>query len=526
MSRYALQLATLCVVLLPLPIPFVCEDTGQAFAGSPRAESTTASPESRPNILIVYTDDQAAWAVGNAVKQGQFDDVPAAVTPHMDRLAREGVVFENFFCTTPVCSPARATWMTGRYASEFGIHDFIPMPGHKLFDPQQQVFLDPDQSQTFAELLRQQGYRTGLVGKWHLGDWTLPGHERFHPTNHGFDYFMGLTGGGTSPKDPELEENGEVRKLKGLTTDLLTERALKFIDRNQDRRFLLCVHTRAPHGAWLPVAPEDWQPYESLDPTIPNPSYPDLNVGKMKRQMREYLASTSGVDRNLGKLLDRLDQLRLTDKTVVIFSSDHGYTMGHNGIWHKGNGIWATKKPPRGTHQGTRVISSKYRPNLYDHSLRTPAIVRWPGVAKADHVVRDTATSLDLWPTIAEIAGVEMGRVTGNRGEQDNRQPVAASELPGRSLVPLLRGERPVGWRQEFFAEYKMINYAEADLVACRTPHYKLIRDRQNEGRDEFYDLRNDPGETNNLIADSSPPILEAIRRLDEKLTGWMASMK
>lgn len=158
----------------------------------------------RPNILFVLTDDQAPWAMGKVVKDGLFKDVPAAHTPNMDRLAREGARFNNFFCTTPVCSPARVTLLTGRYASEFGVLDFIPGVDHRLFDPQQQMALEPGEATNFAQLLQSHGYRTGLVGKLHVGDWTLPGHERFHPTRIGFDYFMGLTSGGTSPVDPEL----------------------------------------------------------------------------------------------------------------------------------------------------------------------------------------------------------------------------------------------------------------------------------------------------------------------------------
>lgn len=458
----------------------------------------------RPNIVFIYTDDQAAWALGTAVERGWFNDVPIAATPHMDRLARDGAIFRNAFCTTPVCSPARASIMTGRYASEFGIKDFIPAPDHKLFDADHQVSLDPDTSVTFAEVLQANGYRTGLVGKWHLGDWTLKGHEQNHPTNHGFDYFMGLTSGGTSPSDPVLEEDRMVKEFDGLTTDILTERALGFIDDAAGQPFLLCFHTRAPHGAWLPVAEEDWQPYENLDPKIPNPEYPDLNVNKMKKQLREYLASTSGVDRNVGRILDRLEANGLDENTVVIFSSDHGYNMGHNGIWHKGNGIWATKKPPVGQHNGTAVISNKYRPNLYDQSLRVPLIVRWPGMVKPWTVIDHTVSSLDIFPTLVAMAQCTV----------DSKKT-----LPGRDLTPLLRGQQARDWNEDLYAEYHMINYAEADLRCYRTPQYKLIRDNKNSGRDEFFDLVRDSAETTNLIRSESPEIQAKIGELSEKLT-------
>ncbi len=467
-----------------------------------------------PNIVFVLTDDQAPWAMGWAVKEGQYVGVPPAVTPNMDRLAREGMTFTNFFCTTPVCSPSRASLATGRYASEWGIDDFIPMPGHILFDARHQVALDPAASTTFAEVLQSAGYHTGLVGKWHLGDWTFGGNEKFHPTNQGFDYFMGLYSGGTTPDDPVLEKDGKEQKFAGLTTDILTDHAIQFIEDSQQQSdpFLLCLHTRAPHGRWLPVAPEDWEPYEQLDPEIPNPDYPDLNVKKVKRDMREYLASTSGVDRNLGRVLDKLDELDIADDTIVIFTSDHGYNMGHNGIVHKGNGIWATRtKPPGEFHHGTRVISDKYRPNMYDLSLKVPAIIRWPGVTSPGSVTDNTVTSLDLYPTLLTMAGV---------------QPPEDLIIRGRDLTEMLSGKTINEWDQDYFGQYSMIHYAVATMRCYRTPRYKLIRDFHNAGRDEFFDLESDPAESNNLIDDPDPQIQHVIARLHEKLLARMEEIK
>ena len=457
-----------------------------------------------PNIVFVLTDDQAPWAFGSSVRDGQYDNVPVAYTPNMDRLAKEGAMFTHFFCATPVCSPARAAIATGRYASELGIKDFIPSPDHVLFDAGEKVALDPNTSVTFAEVLQSSGYHTGLVGKWHLGDWTAKDAANNHPTNHGFDYFMGLTSGGESPVNPNLEKDGQVKQFKGLTTDILTDHAIDFLETasTETQPFLLCLHTRAPHGRWLPVAPEDMQPYEDIDPAIPN--FPDLDQKRVKRDMRQYLASTSGVDRNLGRLLQTLDQLKLSKRTVVIFTSDHGYNMGHNGIVHKGNGIWATRtKPPGKTHNGVRVISDKYRPNLYDLSLRVPALARWPGVIKPGTRIEDTASHLDLFPTLVEIAKADH-----------------PSDLPlrGNSLVPLLQGERPSSWKQDLYTQYSMINYAVATLRSYRTQNYKLIRDFHNQGCDEFFDLRSDPSESNNLINDPRPEIQTMIKAMDTKL--------
>jgi uncharacterized sulfatase len=449
----------------------------------------------RPNVLFVYTDDQAPWGFGAS-------GYAQAHTPHIDELAREGVSLKNFFVTTPVCSPARASLMTSRYASEYGILDFIPHPGHRLYDPTKKIGLDPA-SVTFAEVLRASGYDTGLVGKWHLGDWTVSEADTYHPTNHGFGYFMGLTGGGTSPQNPPLEEDGVVHSFHGLTTDILTDHAIDFIRRRRSGPFLLSLHYRAPHSPWLPVAEEDWAPYEDLDPDIPNPDYPDLDVERVKRMTREYLASITGVDRNLGRVLRVLEELGLRRSTVVIFTSDHGYNMGHNGIYHKGNGIWVTRSLPR----ATKNIAAKYRPNMYDNSIRVPAIVRWPGVVRPGSVIEHTATSLDWYPTLVEIAGADLP---------------AEHLVRGRSLVPLLRGEPPADWNEDYYGEYSMINYCRAFMRCYRTPEWKLIRDFLNPERDELYDLENDPAESHNLIDESDPRIKRIIERLDARIRQHM----
>lgn len=459
-----------------------------------KASGANAAPTDKPrkpNILFVYTDDQAPWGFGAAGN-------PQAHTPNIDRLADQGARFTNAFVTTPVCSPARASLMTSRYASEYGILDFIPHPGHKLFDADKQIGLDP-QSVTFAEVLKEGGYATGLIGKWHLGDWTAAGHRDYHPTQHGFDYFMGLTGGGTTPDDPPLEEHGEVRKFQGLTTDILTDRAISYIKDHAEEPFLLCLNYRAPHGRWLPVADADWAPYEDLDPVLPHPDYPDLDVKLVKRKMREYLASISGVDRNLGRVLRTLDALDIADDTVVIYTSDHGYNMGHNGIHHKGNGVWATKTKP----ESTKNINGKYRPNLYDNSLKVPAIVRWPGVVQPGMVIEDSTTSLDWYPSLVEMAGAQLP-------EQHT--------VRGRSLVPLLRGESVPDWDQNVYAEYSMINYCRAFMRTYRTPEWKLVRDFLDPARDELYHLSVDPEERVNLIGEDRPEIHKVIAHLDREI--------
>ncbi len=453
----------------------------------------------RPNIVFICTDDQAYWTVGYAGNR-------QAHTPNLDRLAEEGAFFRNAFVTTPVCSPSRASLMASRYASECGIPDFIPQPGHRLYDAANPTGLDTAVV-TFPELLQKTGYQTALIGKWHLGDWTETPDTRFHPTQNGFQYFMGLTGGGTSPVDPVLEKNGVVQKFKGLTDDILTIEALNFIDSARNAPFLLCLHYRSPHTAWLPVADEDWAPYANLDPEIPNPGYPDLDTGKVKRRMREYLASTSGVDRNVGQIIKKLSEAGISGRTIVIFTSDNGYNMGHNGIEHKGNGIWITKQK----HLATANVAENSRPNLYDNSLKVPAIVRWPGVVRPGMVIDELITNLDWYPTLVEIAG---GSLPGN-------QPVR-----GRSIVPLLTGTKAVKWDNGFYGEYSMIHYSKAFMRCYRTPEWKLVKDFLDSSRDELYYLKEDPEERNNLIGSGTPEATRMIRVLTRQMKQKMGAIK
>ena len=438
----------------------------------------------KPNILFVYTDDQAIFTVSSSGH-------PHAQTPHMDRLVNEGANLVNSFTVTPVCSPSRASLMASKYGSEVGITDWI--------HPNNEPDLGLDTAvPTFPVSLKKAGYTTGLVGKWHLG---LLDHQ--HPTKFGFDYFMGNRRGGWPNAAPTLEVDGSDEKFKGLTADILGDYAVKFIRDHKDKTFFLAVHHRAPHTRWLPVSDEDWAPYENLNDSktvIPNPDYPNLDIPRLKRMTREYLASVRSVDRNLGRYLATLDELGLTDNTVVIFSSDHGYSMGHNGIWHKGNGHWVTKPPPPVTNKN---IPKGQRPNMYDLSIKVPTFIRWPGKVKPGTVVKQTVTNLDWFPTLCEIAGVN-----------------TPGDLRGRSIVPVIQGNAPANWNNDFFGQYSTKHQSKTDMRCYRTPQWKLIRDFKNPERDELYDLKNDPAEATNRIND--PKLAGTIATLDKKLRAAM----
>lgn len=454
----------------------------------------------RPNILFIYTDDQAFWTLGVSGNDQAF-------SANLDKLAEQGAFFENAFVTTPVCSPSRVSLMTGQYASEYGILDFIPQPGHTLYDLSMPIGLDPE-SLTFPEVLSAEGYHTGLIGKWHLGDWTESGSDKmYHPTNHGYEYFMGLTGGGESPENPNLEEDGSVKEMEGLTVDILTDRAVSFLEKHKLGPFFLSLHYRSPHGKWLPVAKEDWQPYEHLEMKVPHPDYPDLDTEKVKSKMKEYMASVSGVDRNVGRLMAKLKELGLEKNTIVIFTSDHGYSMGHNGIEHKGNGYWITKT----VHPATENLAKNSRPNLYDQSLRVPVIIRWLGVIKPGTRIIETFTNLDWYPTVLDMTNTDVP---------------SHKILRGRSIVPILKRQPIANWDNDLYAEYSMMNYSTALMRAYRTDQWKLVKDFHDPSRDELYYLKGDAEERNNLIHNNSPETQQIISELTNKILQKMKEIK
>jgi uncharacterized sulfatase len=406
---------------------------------------------------------------------------PDIRTPHLDRLARRGAIFRNAFTVTPVCSPSRAALMTSRYPSELGIADWIR--------PQNEPDLGLAPSAiTWPELLKGFGYRTMLAGKWHLGT-----RDEFHPTRQGFDVFYGFRDGGNRPIDPTLEVDGQVRQLEGSLPDLLVDAGIHFIEaeENRNRPFLLSIHFRAPHIPYGPVPDQDSQPYRGLD--LPIPDFPDLPRDRVKQLRRAYYASVTSVDRNVGRLLDRLDALGLARQTVVIFSSDHGYMIGEHGLWHKGNAVWLALR------------KNGIRPNMFDDAIRVPLLVCWPGEVAPGTTIERVVSNLDLFPTILDMAGLG---VPGNLA------------IRGRSLVPLLHGRTPP-WDDTLFGQYDMHHGKIASMRMIRTPDWKLIRHFEPGGQDEVYHLAVDPGELRNL-ADSPEPKPRAEREaLTRRLKDW-----
>ena len=440
----------------------------------------------RPNIVFLYADDQAAWTIG-ALGNRQ------AKTPNLDRLYAEGVGLTNAFTTTPVCSPSRAGLLASRYGTEIGITDYLSTA------QEPDNGLDPDLP-TWPKLLRESGYSTAFIGKWHVGS-----QDRHLPTNNGYDLFYGFRSGAGISKDPKIESQGQLRVVPGYTPDVLTDEAIRFIRASSGRApFLLSLHFWAPHAntsnrtpdgdrTWLPLSEIDWNPFRKLDVSLPEPDYPDLDVPRARRMLAEYLGSVASLDRNVGRVLAVLDELAAARETVVVFTSDHGFNMGHNGIWHKGNGRWLLT-----TNRG-------YRSNMYDHSIRVPAVVRWPERFAAGETVDQVVLNLDWFPTILAMAGVAIPPGVVIRGE---------------SFLPLLEG-RVIPWRTSFYGEYLQLHQEHVDQRMWRTPEWKLVRDSRPD-MDELYNLSEDPGEHENLIRNPSAEAARALARLDSALRDRM----
>jgi len=439
-------------------------------------EVVQATQKKRYNLISIVTDDQGRWGVG---AYGNKE----VRTPNMDRLAREGALFVNAFTATPVCSPSRATFLTGRYGTQVGITDWIAPA-----ESDAGVGL-PGEALTWFEILQRHGYVTGLIGKWHLGT-----EARFHPTRHGFNHFFGFLGGGNSPMNPTLEENGKLKKFTGSLPDILTDNAMSFVKDNRARPFALALHFRAPHLPFGPVPKEDSEPFKNLDPTIPN--HPGNDVAQVKNWTRDYYASIHSVDRNIGRLLAALEEMGLLDSTIIVFTSDHGYMIGHHGLHTKGNAFWIA-----GGVRGPK------RPNMYDLSLRVPLIVRWPGVVQPGTKVEQLVCNVD---TFASVLGML------------ELPPPKDYKQHGRDFSPLLRGEK-IDWRDAAFSQYDLHNGGLAFMRSIRTDRWHLVRHHLTHQLDELYDLQNDPNENKNLYGDIKHRTIR--EELQQRLTEWQKSI-
>ena len=456
------------------------------------------NPE-QPNFLFILSDDQGSWAMNCAGNE-------EIRSPNLDRLAREGIRFENFFCTSPVCSPARASIVTGRIPSQHGVHDFVSMPHDREGKPDLDVPSNSIQfladMPTYAEMLTELGYDTCLSGKWHLGDSLQPrcGFQTWYPMPYGQSSFRNVP----------MVEDGELTVHEGTyATDLFTDNALKFLARQVDteRPFCLNLHYTAPHRPWgRENHPENiWDdyynncPFDStpgLDEPLPpgfqrynfeRPSAaaggslnPTIDSEKRKQQLTGYFTAIEEMDRNIGRLLDWLEEQDLRNNTLVVFMSDNGMNMGHHGIYGKGNGTWPQ--------------------NMFDTSVKVPCLISRPGHVPESQLNADLLSQYDWLPTLMEYAGAPARIPDG---------------LPGRSFAPLLNG-MPSGDRESIFV---FDEYGPVRMI--RSHEWKLVW-RYPAGAHELYNVAEDPQERVNLFA--QPGYAARINSLRQELDDWFAN--
>ncbi|KPK79504.1 MAG: sulfatase, partial [Phycisphaerae bacterium SM23_33] len=274
----------------------------------------------RPNVIFILTDDQGPWAMGCAGNE-------EIRTPNLDALAASGIRFESFFCTSPVCSPARASLMTGRVPSAHGVHDYLRQGN---VPPTAAQFLAG--MTCYTDVLAENGYTVGLSGKWHMGDSTS--------AQHGFSHWFCMPGGASEYNDAEMFRQGKRTVCPGYLSDVITDDALAFLQAHQAGPFYLSVHYNAPHSPWTGHPPDivasyDDCPFKSCPQEAAHPWLrPDLRRRLGDREsLKGYFAAVTAMDLNVGRLLERLDELGLRESTLVAFSSDNGFSCGQHGFW-------------------------------------------------------------------------------------------------------------------------------------------------------------------------------------------------
>ncbi|GAB4517625.1 MAG: sulfatase-like hydrolase/transferase [Anaerolineae bacterium] len=435
---------------------------------------------SRPNIVFFLTDDQGYWAMRCAGNQEIH-------TPNLDRLAANGIRFTNFFCASPVCSPARASILTGRIPSQHGVHDWIRKGNAEGIQErgwENDYAIEYLRGQrAYTEYLAQAGYVCGISGKWHLGDSLRP--------QKGFSYWHIFPWGGGDYHNALIIRDGRVERDPRYLTDVITESGLRFLEQQAegDSPFYLSVHYTAPHSPWdRGQHPEDLVdlykdcPFETC-PVVPGGHPWQVNSAPRGRGARRhellsgYFAAITGLDRGVGQILDRLDALGIRESTLVIFTSDNGMNMGHHGIWGKGNGTFPQ--------------------NMYDTSVKVPMIISLPGRVARGQVDSHLLSHYDLFPTLLDYVGLDYSD---------------AGPLPGRSFAPLLRGD-PLDEREHVvvFDEYGPVRM-------IRTREWKYVH-RYPYGPHELYDLVHDPGEERNLIDDEG--YRERAKELKAEMERW-----
>jgi arylsulfatase A-like enzyme len=448
----------------------------------------------RPNIIFILSDDHATNAIS------AYNDLykQIAPTPNIDRIANEGAILTNAFSTNAICGPSRASILTGKYSH---VNKYYKNFKGGNFDGSQW---------TYPKALQKGGYQTAMIGKWHLAS-----------TPQGFDYYKYHIDHGEQGVywDPTYNENGVAVKEKGYATNITTNFALNWLDgRNKETPFCLLLQYKAPHREWSPdkkyedswknqdlpypdtfndhyagrektagdthmtmdffnrkdmkLTPPDslsgkklakWFDYGNNPGEIVTPNDTltgeDLRKWKYQRYIKDYLATIKSVDDNIGRVLNYLKENGLEENTIIVYASDQGFFLGEHG--------WFDKR------------------FMYEESLRMPFLIRYPKGIAPKTVVQDIVSNIDIAPTILEMAGIPIPK-----------------EVQGKSFYQNLKGKTPKDWRQSMYYhyyEYPFWHHVQPHY-GIRNERYKLIHFYYDVDLWEFYDLKKDPSEMNNLI--------------------------
>ena len=422
-------------------------------------------PDERRNIILILSDDHRYDFMSFVEGSPHFLE-----TPNLDRMAAGGAHLVNAFVSTSLCSPSRASILTGQY-----------MHRHRVIDNQRPV---PEGTVLFPQILQKAGYATAFVGKWHMGHDT----DEAQP---GFDHWVSFRGQGDY-FDPTLNLNGQRRQFDGYTTDILTDQALAWLaDRPTDKPFFLMLSHKAVHFEFLPAprhrgrykdAPIDYpqtmantqENYQTQPRWVRERRYSIHGIDHMETGAfdndpvpsfdalyRGYCETVHGLDENIGRVLDYVDETGLADSTLVLYLGDNGFALGEHGFYDKRD--------------------------AFEESIRIPMVAYAPGLIQPGTKVTQMVQNIDIAPMVLDLAGVAVP---------------AEVNMNGRSFLPLLRGREVADWRDHILYEYYWEwNFpATPTNFAIRTDRYKYVYYHGAWDRDSFHDLASDPHERHNLI--------------------------
>ena len=449
----------------------------------PQAAAAAGAHATRPNIIFILTDD-LGWGDPNCFGH------PFMKTPNLDRLAKQGTMFMQFYVNNPVCSPSRTAFMTGHYPARHRVHQHFASPRQNKARSMPD-WLDP-KATTVTRLLREAGYATGHFGKWHLsGGWSKDAPA---PSAYGIDDSRTRTGTGPT------WEAGKDPYFRAHSTGLFVDETLRFIkaSRRKDKPFYVNLWTLVPHATLKPT-PEELKAYAGLkvDPSQFKGTMASYarQAKTLDAQAKVYCAAVTGMDKAIGRLMDELDKLRLAEDTLIFFTSDNGPEDYH--IRNASNAGMGSPGPYRGRKR-----------SIYEGGVRTSCIARWPGRVKAGHVDRESViTAVDWLPTVCKLAGIAVPDIRPD----------------GEDVSDILLGKaRPR--RKSIFWEWRggvsgNQNYRPPGL-AVREGKWKLLVNPDGS-RQELYDIPADGAERENLLK-THPTVAN---RLTQKLLAWKKTL-